>query len=107
MKEISLSEKIYAAVRLIPKGKVASYSQIAALIGNCNLRRQQAPEKTVPKKGRTSTFPLRKLLQGRSCPGRQSPDMQKKDALNSAGLGERSGSPATDLSDGLRHGKRS
>lgn len=39
MKEISLSEKIYAAVRLIPKGKVASYSQIAALIGNCNLRR--------------------------------------------------------------------
>ena len=78
----------------------------------CNLRRQQVPErtlseKTVPKKGRTSTFPLRKLLQGRSCPGRQSPDMQKKDALNSAGLGERSESPATDLSDGLRHGKRS
>ena len=35
----SLAEKIYAAVRLIPRGKVASYSQIAALVGNCNLRR--------------------------------------------------------------------
>ena len=34
-----LAEKIYAAVRLIPRGKVASYSQIAALMGNCNLRR--------------------------------------------------------------------
>ncbi|MCH5295441.1 MAG: MGMT family protein [Treponema sp.] len=36
---ISLAEKIYAAVRLIPRGKVASYSQIAALAGNRNLRR--------------------------------------------------------------------
>ena len=36
---MSLAEKIYAAVRLIPRGKVASYSQIAALAGNCNLRR--------------------------------------------------------------------
>ena len=35
----SLAEKIYAAVRLIPRGKVASYSQIAALMGNRNLRR--------------------------------------------------------------------
>ena len=34
-----MKEKIYAAVRLIPYGKVASYSQIAALMGNCNLRR--------------------------------------------------------------------
>ena len=32
-------ELIYAAVRLIPRGKVASYSQIGALLGNCNLRR--------------------------------------------------------------------
>ncbi len=32
-------ELIYAAVRLIPPGKVASYSQIGALLGNCNLRR--------------------------------------------------------------------
>ena len=30
---------VYHAVRLIPRGKVASYSQIAALLGNCNLRR--------------------------------------------------------------------
>jgi methylated-DNA-protein-cysteine methyltransferase-like protein len=35
----SLAEKIYAAVRLVPCGKVATYSQIAALMGNCNLRR--------------------------------------------------------------------
>ena len=34
-----LKETIYAAVRLIPRGKVASYSQRAALAGNCNLRR--------------------------------------------------------------------
>ena len=34
-----LAEKIYAAVRCIPCGKVATYSQIAALVGNCNLRR--------------------------------------------------------------------
>ncbi|MBQ1670477.1 MAG: MGMT family protein, partial [Treponema sp.] len=39
MKVFSLAERIYAAVRLIPRGKVASYSQIAALAGNCNLRR--------------------------------------------------------------------
>ena len=39
MKVTSLAEKIYAAVRLIPRGKVASYSQIAALAGNRNLRR--------------------------------------------------------------------
>lgn len=32
-------EKIYSAVRAIPRGKVATYSQIAALAGNCNLRR--------------------------------------------------------------------
>jgi len=36
---LSLAETIYAAVRLIPCGKVATYSQIAALAGNCNLRR--------------------------------------------------------------------
>ncbi len=37
--EPSLAQRVYAAVRLIPRGKVASYSQIAALLGNCNLRR--------------------------------------------------------------------
>ena len=36
---MELAEKIYAAVRLIPRGKVATYSQIAALAGNRNLRR--------------------------------------------------------------------
>ena len=35
----TLAERIYAAVRLIPCGKVASYSQVAALMGNRNLRR--------------------------------------------------------------------
>ena len=39
MSTSSLAEKIYATVRLIPKGKVASYSQVAALVGNSNLRR--------------------------------------------------------------------
>ena len=39
MPQQNLAQKIYAAVRLIPKGKVASYSQVAALLGNCNLRR--------------------------------------------------------------------
>ena len=39
LEEMTLAEKIYAAVRLIPRGKVATYSQIAALAGNCNLRR--------------------------------------------------------------------
>ena len=34
-----LAERIYAAVRCIPHGKVATYSQIAALAGNRNLRR--------------------------------------------------------------------
>ena len=34
-----LCERVYAAVRLIPRGKVASYSQVAALVGNCKLRR--------------------------------------------------------------------
>ena len=33
------AKKIYEAVKLIPRGKVATYSQIAALAGNCNLRR--------------------------------------------------------------------
>ncbi len=31
---MELAEKIYAAVRLIPRGKVASYSQIAAHAGS-------------------------------------------------------------------------
>ena len=35
----NLRERLYAAVRLIPRGKVATYSQIAALLGNCALRR--------------------------------------------------------------------
>lgn len=35
----NLDQIIYAAVRCIPLGKVATYSQIAALAGNCNLRR--------------------------------------------------------------------
>ena len=35
---MELAEKIYDAVRQIPRGKVATYSQIAALVGNCNLR---------------------------------------------------------------------
>lgn len=39
MPQENLAQKIYAAVRLIPRGKVASYSQVAALLGNCNLRR--------------------------------------------------------------------
>ena len=39
MPDKSLAQKIYGAVRLIPKGKVASYSQVAALVGNRNLRR--------------------------------------------------------------------
>ena len=34
-----IAQKIYNAVKLIPRGKVATYSQIAALAGNCNLRR--------------------------------------------------------------------
>ena len=34
-----IAQKIYSAVRLIPRGKVATYSQIAALAGNKNLRR--------------------------------------------------------------------
>ena len=34
-----IAQTIYAAVKLIPRGKVATYSQIAALAGNCNLRR--------------------------------------------------------------------
>ena len=38
-KGMELAEKIYAAVRLIPRGKVVTYSQIAALVGNRNLRR--------------------------------------------------------------------
>ena len=49
----NFAEKIYRAVRLIPSGKVATYSQIAALAGNCNLRRyvgnvlHQNPDNTI------------------------------------------------------------
>jgi len=35
----NLAQEIYKAVRLIPRGKVATYSHIAALAGNPNLRR--------------------------------------------------------------------
>ena len=37
--QLSLAERVYAAVRAIPRGKVATYSQIGALVGNANLRR--------------------------------------------------------------------
>lgn len=33
-------EAVYKAVKLIPKGKVASYGQIAALVGNKRMSRQ-------------------------------------------------------------------
>ena len=40
MEILSLPQRIYAAVRCIPRGKVATYSQVAALAtGNRNLRR--------------------------------------------------------------------
>ena len=32
-------EKIYEAVKSIPKGKVATYGQVATLVGNANLAR--------------------------------------------------------------------
>ena len=34
--EIPLYERIYAIVRQIPKGKVASYGQIARIVGGCS-----------------------------------------------------------------------
>ena len=34
-----LYEKIYAAVRTIPRGKVATYAQVAAMVGNPRLCR--------------------------------------------------------------------
>ena len=34
-----IAQTIYKAVKLIPRGKVATYSQVAALAGNCKLRR--------------------------------------------------------------------
>ena len=35
-------DKVYAAVRLIPRGSVATYGQIAAAIGNKRLARSWA-----------------------------------------------------------------
>lgn len=35
----NLYDEIYKAVKTIPKGKVATYSQIGALVGNCKLAR--------------------------------------------------------------------
>jgi len=38
MRDISLYQRIYAVVRQIPPGKVATYGQIARIVGNCNAR---------------------------------------------------------------------
>ncbi len=38
MQDTPLYERIYAIVRQIPPGKVATYGQIAALVGGCTAR---------------------------------------------------------------------
>ena len=63
-----LAEKIYAAVRLIPRGKVASYSQIAALAGNCNLRRYVG--NTLHKNPSNSVTPCHRVVNAKGfCSG--------------------------------------
>ena len=68
MSTFSLAEKIYAAVRLIPKGKVASYSQVAALVGNCNLRRYAG--NALPKNPSNSVTPCHRVVNAKGfCSG--------------------------------------
>lgn len=55
-KSSSFSEKVYKTVKLIPEGKVATYGQIAAMIGN-------------PRSARLVGFALRRLgLEERDIP---------------------------------------
>ena len=68
MSTSSLAEKIYATVRLIPKGKVASYSQVAALVGNCNLRRYVG--NTLHKNPSNSVTPCHRVVNAKGfCSG--------------------------------------
>ena len=51
-------DKVYAAVRLIPRGSVATYGQIAAAIGNKRLRLSKArPDGSHRRKRRRLTPP--------------------------------------------------
>jgi methylated-DNA-protein-cysteine methyltransferase-like protein len=38
LQQIPLYERIYAVVRQIPSGQVATYGQIASIVGNCTAR---------------------------------------------------------------------
>ncbi len=64
----ALDEKIYAAVQRIPQGKVASYSQIAALMGNCHLRRYVG--NALHKNPSNSTTPCHRVVNAKGfCSG--------------------------------------
>ena len=65
MSTVSLAERIYAAVRTIPRGKVATYSQIAALAGNCNLRRYVG--NVLHKNPDNSMTPCHRVVNAKGC----------------------------------------
>ena len=63
--KIRLPEIIYAAVRHIPRGKTATYSQIAALAGNRNLRRYVG--NVLHKNPDNSFTPCHRVVNAKGC----------------------------------------
>jgi methylated-DNA-protein-cysteine methyltransferase-like protein len=84
----NLDQIIYAAVRCIPLGKVATYSQIAALARNCNLRRYVG--NSLHRNPNNSTTPCHRVVNSKGfCSGSfafgGSDEQQKK--LQAEGIG--------------------
>ncbi len=87
-KGMELAEKFYAAVRLIPRGKVVTYSHIAALVGNCNLRRYVG--NALHKNPSNAVTPCHRVVNAKGfCSGSFAfggPDVQQK-KLEAEGVG--------------------
>ena len=80
-------ERIYEAVKTIPKGKVATYGQVAALVGNPNLARTVG--NALHANPDNSTIPCHRVVnhKGNVAPGYAfgGPDIQRK-LLESEGV---------------------
>jgi methylated-DNA-protein-cysteine methyltransferase related protein len=59
--EQTLYERIYDAVGRVPRGKVATYGDIAAMVGDCDARTVGYALNEVPK-GRESEVPWQRII---------------------------------------------
>ena len=52
----SFFKRVYALVKQVPKGKVVTYGQVAAMLGNPRMSRQDTRCTSIPSRG--TSFPV-------------------------------------------------